>query len=508
MDPEQILALAEQALADGVPLDEVVELVRGKAEREGMRVGPEGQGDLGRAFRLRVEARDLGEKAETINRVLDRGSVVNAAGMAAQGITAGLLPDFLNMIGQEGASEGFRNFVEETREVQPLAAGLAEGAGAIALPGVGSVRGAQATSRGLSALGGRVGGSVGGLLAAPATTAAVVGGAAGSAAGGLLGFTESVNEDPGVSRLEATIEGATDPLMVGTGALVGPALGFIGSRTRRLFAAKKRGQRVAAKLEESTGLTRDVNAVRDRADLNVETAKTGLDALERETPEILSPDLEEFLDRVRRQDDVVGHLNRASQEVAGGQRFARVSDMRKLQTNLRKDQRFGLASELDAIMDDAVPGYRGANREFASAMDVREAIEIGQNRGGTTFRGDRIQLDTGANFDKALEVLPPEAHDALKVGVLHRELQDILGRRTGSRLEVLRRLADDSGADMRLRRMFNSPDVAEEFIQGLDKEISAEQLRSVLIKGGVLVAIGAGAKAALGSSAADFLGSN
>lgn len=498
MDLEELLAEAQAAIDAGAEPEEVYAHARALGQQ--MNFG----GDLAFIVKSRNEAAMFQREADVINRVEDRGSVVNAIGMAAQGVSLGLLPDFLNLIGQEEAGEKFRGFVEETREVQPLAAGLAELSGGLAVPGIGAAKGTALTSRGLSSLGARVGGRVGGLLASPATTAAAVGGGAAAGASGLFGFAESVGE-PAAERLSAAAEGATDPLMIGAGMLFGPIAGFTGSRMRRVFGGRGgKVRRVAEGLEESTGLSRDINSMRNRADLNVESAAAGLDALERNTPEIISEELEIFLDNIRQRPDVVGNLNRASREVATGQRFATVKDMRKLQANLRADQRFGDALELNDILDDAVPGYRDVNREFARAKDVREAIEIGQNGGGVTFRGDRVQLDTGANFEKALEVIAPEAHGALKTGVLHRELQNILGRRTGANLSVLRKLATDSEVDMRLRNMFTSSQAAEEFIQLLDKEASAEQLRRVLIAGGVLVAVGAGARAGLGSAGQRF----
>ena len=503
MNPEDILALGEQALADGLDPETVFQLVRDKAKREGL------GGDLGLALKLRVESKELKEEQQLIERVANRGVARNVGGMLAQGATLGTLPDFLKLIGQEERGEQFRTFVEETREVEPLAAGVTEAAGGILVPGLGAVRGAKATSRGLTAAGGlatRLGApSIGGLLAAPATTAAVVGAGTGAAAGGLFGFTEATGE-PISARLSAAAEGATDPIMIGSGMLLGPVVGFSGSRLKRIFGRKKRGQRVAAGLEEATGTSRDINSFRDRADLNVETARTGLDALERNNAEIISSDLEEFLDNLRERADISPNLTSASREVAAGERFANLRDMRKLQNNLRTSQNFTEANLLSDILDDAVPGHRAINAEFAMAKDIREAIELGQQGGGVTFRGERIQLDTGANFEKALEVIRPEAHEALKTGVMHRELQKILGRRTGSSPDILRRLADDSGVDMRLRQMFNSPEIAEEFIRGLDKEISAEELRKLLVKGGVLIVVGAGATAAFGASASSFLG--
>jgi hypothetical protein len=496
MDLEALLAEAQAAIDAGANPEAVFAHARALGQAQGF------NGDLGSIVKHRADAADFAREAEVINRVEDRGSLLNTAGMLAQGVTAGLLPDFLNLIGAEDASERFRGFVEENRDVHPILSGISEASGAIALPGLGAARGTAAISKGLTRLGTRVGGTTGGLLAAPATTAAVLGAGAGSAGGGLFGFTESVGEEPG-ERLRSTIEGATDPLAIGLGAGVGPLVGFGGSRMRRLFGSKSR--RVAGALEEATGVSSDINAIRNHADLNIETAKAGLDVVERRTPEIVSEELEEFLDNIRSRADVSPNLTRASREVAGGERFANVRDMRRLRDNLRSSGNHSEASLLDDILSKDVPGFAEANSEFSRAKNVREAIEIGQRGEGKTFSGERVQLDTGANFEKALEVIPAEAHEALKTGVLHRQLQNILGERAGSSVEVLKKLADDSGIDRRLRSMFTDPAIAEEFIQGVDKEISTDQLRKLLVRGGVLIAIGAGARASFGSSVSGFL---
>ena len=112
---EEIVELAQALLEKGEDPEFVNQVVRQAQAESGL------GGDLVSALSSRVEAAELKRQEGVFTRSAERGTIASTAGMFAQGATLGLLPDFLNIIGQEAKAEDFRTFVEETREAQPLA---------------------------------------------------------------------------------------------------------------------------------------------------------------------------------------------------------------------------------------------------------------------------------------------------------------------------------------------------------------------------------------------------
>lgn len=505
MTPEELLELAQRALAEGdYSLDEIAAQIDVRARALGFAISPAEGGGLGQAFRNRQESVELKREAEGLARVGARSPLANVAISAIDAGTFRLLDELL-----PGATgERFRQAAEENIEFAPTAAG-ASGAMSLLAPGLLAAKGTRLTGQALRGAGGalqRGGGRVlpalGRQLARPAATAAVAGAGISSGATGLMEFGRTEGT-PG-ERLTAAREMATDPLVLGMGAIGGPILGAAGSRAKRILGP--RGPRVASELRETTGLgRRGLNAVREQADEGVAVAKAGLDKVEAANPEIVSGRLETFLDDLRARPDVAGNLRRASIEVAEGRRFADVRDMRRLQANLRRDKRFGDVDELDQILSDAVPGYKDANTAFRQSSTIREAIELGERGSGRTFEGVKIKTNTKANLERALEALPAEAQDGFLEGLISRELQGLDRPLTGGSVKRLQNLSDNVQANGKLRGLFRDPAKAEEFIHALNTNVSAAKIKRLLVAGGVLVTVGAGAQVALGSAVRGFL---
>ena len=472
MDPEQLMLLADQALADGNPLEEVIELVRGKAQREGL------GGDLGTAFRNRVESRQLAEEAETISRVAERGKGVNAAIMALNALTFGQMGSVIDLLDKPGTSgEVFREAVREIRETQPVPAAAAELGGGVVAPG-----------GGIMALGRRGG-----------RAATVAGGAvAGGGVAGLMGFGEASGTIP--ERISAGAEQAPAGMLFG-GGVAGVLEPFSRTRFGRAASGRRRvGPRIAGELEETTGLSRDINTARATARAETERVSQEFFApLDEQFPAVTNQSVREFMEEITKTPDARSAVRAVSSDLlVPGEKAAEAvlerhrppsfSELRKIRDRLWKNDRTrNEGDELQQIMLDTFPGFREGNAAFRAAKDIEDALALGGGEMTTTFRGERIRTNTPANVQEAFRILPPESHEAFRTGLLQKTLNRLVGAEAGAGKDInlLRSLIDDVNTEGRLRRLFPADASAEEFVRLVRAEASGRAIRRALRYAGI-----------------------
>lgn len=466
MDPEEILANAQAAIAAGADVEAVITRTTTIGNDAGL------GGDLGFALRSRLEGEELARQAELFGRVAERGVAANVAGQALQGVSMGFFPEIVGMFG--GDREALEQAIAENREAVPVGSFAAEIGGGLLLPSLAAGRAAQ-------------GGVVGrGLLAA---------GGIGAAAGGVAGFGEA--EGDLIERLRT---GAVPGAIFGgvVGGTLGAGGAFLSPRVRAAFTGRA-GRNVAEAAEQLSppGVTRHINTIRATQDDAIAIARGKLNDLDDRHTEIVSDRLEDFLDNIRGT-DAGAALGQASPEVAAGQRFASLKDMRALLSNLKRGKFFEQRDKLRGILEREVPDFRARNNEFFRENSILEALEIGQRGSGkkfgnaSTLSRSQIQTNTGANVTRALQNLPAESHDAFLSGILQRNMQKLLRDEKGVSVQVLRTVIDDVGVEGKLREIFPTDRVADEFVSLIREEVGAEVLKTFLRRAGITIAAVAG----------------
>ena len=424
------------------------------------------------------------EQEEASDKFFARGPIRNALAVGANAASFGFADDFLKLLGADETAAGIQNAVEQSRIHVPGSTMGLEIASGLAVPGGALAKFAQTTGRTGKAI------AAGGLL-----------GAAGS---GAVGFGEAEGTVPErfTEALDfAKLGGVFGAVTGGAGSVVMNRLtrklkGGRGQSARRPGGGSPRspGQRVAEDIENTTrtGVTRHINEVRDMNSLGVKAAEEGLNEIEAKHSQILSDNLNDFLDRVRKDPDLSGQLGTASIALRADEKFPSLREMRHFGEALRRAKKFDARDELMSILKREIPDFEITNREFFLRTSIEEALELGLDGGGTTFKGARIRTGSFDNIEHALTQLPPQAHESFLSGVVHNEMQKLIGEQTGGSPQVLRKLLDNVQAEGSLRALFDNDAMAEGFIRLLQDEVGLARLKDYARKAGIAAALAAG----------------
>lgn len=424
------------------------------------------------------------------------------------------------------ARDASRQRVSDMREVAPGATALSEIAGGVALPALGAARVARTLVRpGAGALGKAVGaagaagaigagggalyglgeseaetpggllvdaaksGAVGGLLAAPL-------GAGASAVGGLLGkagrFGREVVAPQSAGRSEArrtlrnTFEEAgidaqdvpgrlnelgpqaviadLDPSLARlarTARDQAPALEKVDGPVARLGQRHDQtSERLAKSLRETSGISQSMGAARDMADRAVQEVREKFyRPLEEAFPQVEGPNVLAALGNPRvanvakrttdsptpsfteLQDIMMDLRDEASAAAAAGR------------PNASRRAKEAFDNLRDAMRQD-IPGFDEAQSEFMKAAKTVEAFDMGA----------KLYNKPAREIQEAFESLPPEAHDALRTGLLQRWEEALLSREGASGAASRIMKAGPEG-QAQIRALFGSEDGFRQFMQ-------------------------------------------
>jgi len=397
-----------------------------------------------------------------------------------------------------------------------LAAGLLGGA-------AGGGMGGALVGAGEADEGSRTAGAVaGGAIGAPA--GAVVG-AAGGLLGNLAGRAGIASRQPAdyartqlrrglreadipiedvVSRLRGMPEGSVVADMAPnlgreargavnqSSALVGPG-GPVRTLERR---AGERGERLARDLRSATGLQRSFDESMEAAEQAYKyVSETMYQPLERAHPKVSDPRVLEVLSDprvmpvVRKVDRRLARRLRVPEELAEAPpeaiaRFRASQDIaptfRQLQDirghlrdaakaahregkNYARDQAFEALDRVNAALEEALPGFREANRAAWEATQRIGAHELGQ-KAATGRKPPREIM-------RALEELPTdEARDAFRQGMLD-QIERNLRERAGGGSEALKMITGGDTMMDRLRLLVGSDEGMAELLSGIEREV-------------------------------------
>jgi hypothetical protein len=244
-----------------------------------------------------------------------------------------------------------------------------------------------------------------------------------------------------------------------------------------------RGARVVEALKEGTGLSSGFNDAVKSADALIEKVRAEKYApLEQAFPEVRHGTLEKLL----AADEWKGHVAAVSKEVATGKRPPSMQELQALRGRLRglresagKKGRSDLVAKardqlrvLDEAMREAVPGLEEADQAFAAASGSRRALDEGR----------RFYNRSGADVERRIAQLSPEARQAFNIGRVH-EISRRLQQRDKQTPALLRRFMD-AGPETKtlLRSMFPDEKTFGEFQRVLRREESAEAAVAALKK--------------------------
>lgn len=445
MDPIELLRYAQDALKQGATPEQVDEAIRGMTN---------GAVPNMRALAAAVESVRLKQESETAMRASEHGAVSNFFRMLAQGATFGLADEIVGALG--GDAEKSRQRVEDLRSAAPGASLASELAGGMLVPG--------AAARG-------------GMAAGGALRAAGTGAAAGAAGGGLWGFGEG--EGGFTQRMQNALPSAAAGAV--TGGVLGPAVQGAARLIPRVRAGA--GARVARDLEQRTGISRDINAAYRAAREGINDVRDRLyKPLQEEFRKIEHEGIANVIGEVR--DLPASVRNALPKEVLKGERAPSFTEMQSLKQRLsgqrtaarRKGypdlvEKFdAVAEHLDAAMKDAVPGYAEAGQKYAQALGQRRALELGRKASNWS----------SAEIERALESLPPEAHNGFNQGRLFEIVRKLEKRDRGS-VGLLQDYLN-AGPETRrvMRSLFPNEKNFEDFQKVLRTERSAERVASAL----------------------------
>ncbi|MEE8607958.1 MAG: hypothetical protein V3S55_10145 [Nitrospiraceae bacterium] len=492
MDPditaEQLMQIGERELASGTSLKKVQELISQAADTLGFPASP--GGGLGEAFKLRIEARREAAKVGPTERVAERGRGSAAMQTILNLFSAGQMGSLIDRFGPEGTSgEEFRAGMRDLRIAEPIRTAATEMGASLALP-VG-------------------GGLLGRAQSLPARMG--LGGAVGGVTAGLFGFGEAEGTLP--ERVEAGARSVGPGVLFGmaSGALVRPFVRSGQITGRAVRSNRAANVRLGRELQETTGLSRDINP--QLAAARAETQRVSREffqPLDESFPAVTDPEVLDFMEFVTSAPDTRGAIRavssdllvpgtNATEAVIQRHRPPSFSELQRLRDRLWKNPRTrDSGDELQGIMEEVFPGFREGQIQFRAAKDIEDAFFLGSGEMTSTFRGVKIKVARADQLERALAELPPESHEAFRTGLLQRTINRISRPETGSASEVklLRDLIDDVDTNGKLRALFPNDRLAEEFQSLVRQEKSARILRRALIRAGVLagggIAIGGG----------------
>lgn len=238
-----------------------------------------------------------------------------------------------------------------------------------------------------------------------------------------------------------------------TGGLLGLGAGLVGeAATPLLNAAMRRGAgrgaRVARELRAATGMTEDVNTVRDRADAAVSAARATHYAP---------------LDKMGAINDA--RIN-AWFEARG--LTAKPRTLKELQNVASKTAKMDpvAADDLRGLMRQAMPGLGDADAAYATAIKPQTAMR----------EGARLANRPAADIERAQRGLLAPELDHFRQGQLYKILASIERRDEGS-VEMLRRFMDAGPETMaQIRTLFPDDASFTSFVEVLGRERSAEKV--------------------------------
>lgn len=486
MDPDQLLAQAQRALAAGADSTAINERIASLTNGRYNSLDALANRSQGRA----VVNEDVQPATSTpLSRLSARGgsALGDFARMLAQGATFGFADELAGagaalVPGGKGYTEArdeSRQRVADLRELNPGASAVANVAGAVpaALLPLGAAQGAVRAGGGLMGAIGR-------------------GTAVGAAEGALLGAGEAEGS-PMQRAGQAVPEAAAGAAL---GGAIGAAPAFLNA-LRRMRSG--RGTRIAGALEESTGVSKSYKQA--QAKLTEQKNKisetmfqpledTGSEAIEEAVTNPDSP----LLDLLR-SPDVEKEVRAISREVADGKRaptFREIQRLRQRMQRINKQPDARLVEqvdELDAILRDVVPGYSEANDAWRLVEAQDRALDAGRKAGKSrTLSADDIELQQAG--------LSPEELTNYRRGQVHEVARRVL-RRESDAMSMMRDIVD-AGPEMErvLRSMFPDDATFQGFMQTIRKEQSADAVASAVSKYGKWLAGAGVAGAGLGGA--------
>lgn len=414
MDPEEITR-AHSAIARGADPQAVAARFR---ERTGQ--------DLPSPASMQDAAKQTPEAALARTNARSGSGVTDFLAMLRHGATLGFDDDVADFI-KPGAGAEIRQRVADRRLLNPGASALSEIAGGVAIP-VGA--GGSAVRAGK------------GLLSGVAR-----GAAAGGAVSGVAGFGEATG------TVGERAKAAIPTTLIGTvaGGAAGSLPGLLNAAMRR---APGRGERVAKELVETTGLSGDINAVRDASVARVRAARAQhygpLDAL-------------------------------GKVQVDGVPNPVTLKEAQKLLKKLEMADPIA-AQKVSAGMETAFPGIREADAAYAAAIGPDTALR----------EGAKMVTKPAADIRRAQRGLLGDAATNFRQGELYRVLSK-LQQRDEDAVGLLRQYMD-AGPETRaqLRTMFDNDESFERFLGVLRREEGAEKVIGQLPRAAMLAALGGG----------------
>lgn len=483
MDPEitaeQLMQIAEAELASGKSLKEVQGLINQAAETLGLGSGP--GGGLGEALRLRLEARREAAKVGPTERVAERGRASALAQTVLNTLSFGQMGSILERLDLPGTSgEEFRAGMRDLRIAEPIRTGATELGAGLAVPVGGGLMNVGRT------LGTRV---AGGALA-------------GGAISGLFGFGEASGTTP--ERLEEAARAVPPGALFGgiAGAFARPTRATMEVTGRAARTNRAANVRLGRELQETTGLSRDINPQLTAARAETQrVSREFFQPLDRSFPTVTDPEILDFMEFVTNTPDTRATVRavssdllvpgtNATEAVIQRHRPPSFSELQRLRDRLWKNPRTrDSGDELQGIMEEVFPGFREGQIQFRAAKDIEDAFFLGSGEMTSTFRGVKIKVARADQLERALDELPVESHEAFRTGLLQRTINRISRPETGAASEVklLRDLIDDVDTSGKLRDLFPNDRLAEEFQSLVRQEKSARILRRALIRAGIAV---------------------
>jgi hypothetical protein len=478
MDPNQLLIFAQKAITDGVD----PAWIDGKiSEQTG------GQFNSIEELRQAVDLRGPGERIQTseeeaaLLRLNARGGTAfgDALRALAQGATLSQAPNIAGALAAlpggrtpAEAREESRQRIEDLRLLNPKATGILELAGGAALPGgAGVAAGRRAT--GLLARGG--------VPAARALGFGTTGAALGGAGAAVRALGEQ--ETPGEVRRQAAIGGG-----------LGAALAPLGARAAGAAARRttSRADRLLGGLEETTGVTGEINKVIDAADQALTRVQQRFyQPLDRAFPSVDDSRVAGFLKRMRRNQDTAPAVRSTSRDLFRETKNPSFAELQEVRQRLYNTGKKNEGDELTGLMEDIFPRFKEGNKAWREALAVRDAIDEGRK-----FYNKNIE-----DINRALKALPSdEAREAFRNGQLM-EVFHRLGRGEDNVVPLLRTYMD-AGPGLRstIRSMFPNDRNFNQFMQIVRTEADADAVATAFKRfGGAIIAglgLGAGGAAA------------
>lgn len=414
MDPKQIVADINEALAQGVTSSQINQMLQSYPP------------EVIEQVRL-LQMNEIGG-----------GAVGDFGRMALQGFTFGFGDEMIGMFAGDEAKERSRQRLSTRRAVDPVAAGAAEIFGGLLVPGIAAAK-IAARAPSLLQMGAR-----GALI--------------GAAEGALVGAGEA---DEG-SRLTGAGIGAG--IGAAGGALLTPVIGAGGAAARtggrrvqglinRLRGVNPEvqgpGPQVAQSLVKHTGIEANANEALGLLDqTKADISANIFSQLDEQFPEVDAPAVTTYLSGLTDNKDtrsIVGAVSRELRDNIGEGRlpsFAEVQDVRRrlIARGLRDE-----ADELSDIMEETFgEEFSVANAAWRRASRLRDAIEAGEK-----------SMSMGANqLERTLGGMDAGQRAAFLQGRVSEMVQRLQRRETGVVAPLTDMLDAGPTTDRALRAMF------------------------------------------------------